>query len=63
MMLHTDETSDFYLNKDHFGKLRVFEGAKTRKDKFFKTLVNPDLNIHYWILNKRVFVETFLNLA
>lgn len=47
MMLHKDETSYFYLNKDYFGKLRVFEGAKKRKDKFLKTVVNPDLNIHY----------------
>lgn len=47
MILHTDETSDFYLNKDYFGKLRVFEGVEKRKDKFFKTVFNPDLNIHY----------------
>lgn len=62
-MLRTDEMSDFHLNKDYFGKLRVFEGVKKRKGKIFREVVSPDLNIHYWILNKFVFVETFLNLA
>lgn len=32
-MLHTDEMPDFHLNKDYFGKLRLFEGAKKRKEK------------------------------
>lgn len=46
-MLRTDEMSDFNLNKDYFGRLRVFEGEKKRKGKFFKEVVSPDLNIHY----------------
>lgn len=39
MMLRTDEMSDFHLNKDCFGKLRVFKGAKKIKGDSLKRLL------------------------
>lgn len=31
MMRRTDKMSDFHLNKDYFGKLRVFEEAQKKR--------------------------------